>query len=104
MFLYWCTSESMPYQHVYINCEICNHFYIIAQLYRCVKFIIYAFHFNTKIEVDFNFFVRLFFLCIYFFSSCALKLGWPTWLNIISEYLKASIFVNKIKTTEKVKH
>lgn len=50
---------------VYINCEICNHLYIIALLYRCVKYIIHAFHFNTKIEVVLNFFF------IYLTLSCS---------------------------------
>lgn len=73
----------MPYRHVvYINCEICIHVYIIAQLYRCVKYIIYAFHFNTKIEVvdDFRLFFHLFVFLnlvvfIYFTFMCS-----ETWL------------------------
>lgn len=41
----------------------------------------------------------------YVLPFCVLKPGWPTWLNLISEFLKASIFVNKSKNNKKkVKH
>lgn len=94
----------MPYRHVvYINCDFCNHLYIIAQMYRCVKYIISIVP-KSRFLI-FNFFCL--FVCFmfgYVLPSCVLKLGWLTWLNLISDFLKASIFVNKSKKQKNCKH